>query len=87
MVDTQPPRPPLVGVPWPVSPGEVVPRWSTESDLVCDIWSTDARMAREHARQAAAIAELARRRAVERGADPLGRGPDAAAVRPLALAH
>ncbi|WP_456580992.1 HNH endonuclease signature motif containing protein [Blastococcus sp. SYSU DS0510] len=56
---------------------------------MCDIWSADAHMAREYARQAAAIAELARRRSAERDADygPRGGpGPDSRAARPAALA-
>ncbi|MCF6507988.1 HNH endonuclease [Blastococcus sp. MG754426] len=77
------------GVPMPLLPGEVVPPDGGEFELVCDIWSADAHMAREYARQAAAIAELARRRSVERDADyrPRGRpGPDSRAARPAALA-
>ncbi|SEM09936.1 protein of unknown function, partial [Blastococcus sp. DSM 46786] len=80
---------PLDGVPMPLLPGEVVPPASAEFELVCDIWSADAHMAREYARQAAAIAELARRRSVERDADygPRGGpGPDSRAARPAALA-
>ncbi|MGY1985822.1 HNH endonuclease signature motif containing protein [Blastococcus sp. SYSU DS0669] len=77
------------GVPMPLLPGEVVPPASEEFELVCDIWSADAHMAREYARQAAAIAELARRRPAERDADygPRGGpGPDSRAARPAALA-
>ena len=83
------PRPPVDGEPVPVLPSEVVSRQSAELELVCDIWSADAHMAREHARQAATIAELARRRSVERDTDfgLRGRpGPDSRAMRPAALA-
>ncbi|MGY1724155.1 hypothetical protein [Blastococcus sp. SYSU DS0533] len=80
--------PPGDGVPMPLRPGEVVPPASDEFELVCDTWSAAAHMAREHARQAAAIAELARRRSVERDAataPAAGRGRYRAA-RPAALA-
>src|SRR3712207_9212212 len=79
------PAPPVDGEPVPLLPSEVVSRQSAELELVCDIWSADAHMAREHARQAATIAELARRRSVERDAafGPRGRpGPDSRAMRP-----
>ncbi|WP_089305500.1 HNH endonuclease signature motif containing protein [Geodermatophilus pulveris] len=76
-------------MPVPVLPSEVVLPECGELELVCDIWSADAHVAREHARQAAVVAELARRRSVERdtafGARG-GPGPDARAVRPAALA-
>ncbi|WP_051684373.1 HNH endonuclease signature motif containing protein [Blastococcus sp. URHD0036] len=81
--------PRLVGVPVAVSPSEVVSARSADLELVADIWSTDAHMAREHAKQAAVIAELARRRRVSRDADSGprgGAGQDAQAVRPAALA-
>ena len=83
------PRPPEDGEPVPVLPSEVVSPQLGEFELVCDIWSADAHMAREHARQAATIAELARRRSAERdtafGARG-GPGPDSRAMRPAALA-
>src|SRR5919107_5179560 len=83
------PRPPETGEPIPVLPSEVVSPELGEFELVCDIWSADAHMAREHARQAATIAELARRRSAERdtafGARG-GPGPDSRAMRPAALA-
>ncbi len=83
------PRPPEAGEPLPVLPSEVVSPQIGEFELVCDIWSADAHMAREHARQAATIAELARRRSAERdtafGARG-GPGPDSRAMRPAALA-
>jgi hypothetical protein len=77
------------GVPMPLLPGEVVPPASAEFELVCDIWSADAHMGREYARQAAAIAELASRRSAERDAcygRRGGPGPDSRAARPAALA-
>ena len=83
------PRPPRSGEPIPVLPSEVVPPECGELELVCDIWSADAHMAREHARQAATIAELARRRSAERDTDfgPRGGpGPDSRSMRPAALA-
>ncbi|NEK57054.1 HNH endonuclease [Geodermatophilus sabuli] len=89
MEDGGVPRPPEDGEPMPVLPWEVVSRQSGEFELVCDIWSTDAHMAREYARQAATIAELARRRSAERDAafGPRGGpGRDARALRPAALA-
>ncbi|MGK5170507.1 HNH endonuclease signature motif containing protein [Geodermatophilus sp. CPCC 205761] len=89
MEDGGVPRPPEDGVPLPVLPAEVVSPLVAELELVCDIWSADACMAREHARQAATIAELARRRSVERDAafGPRGGpGPDSRAMRPAALA-
>ncbi len=82
-----PPR--VDGDPIRVLPGEVVSAALSELDLVADVWSTDARMAREYAHQAAVIAELARRRRVERDADSGEHGrpaPDARALRPAALA-
>ena len=82
-------RSPHAGQPIPFAPSELVSSHESELELVADIWSSDAHMAREHARQAAAVAELARRRSVERDADlgPRGGpGPDARAVRPPALA-
>ncbi|MGR6965323.1 HNH endonuclease [Geodermatophilus sp. URMC 61] len=88
MEDGGVPRPPEDGEPMPVVPSEVVSPELAEFELVCDIWSADAHMAREHARQAATIAELARRRAVERDAafGPRGGpGPDSRAMRPAAL--
>ncbi|RBY83325.1 HNH endonuclease signature motif containing protein [Blastococcus sp. TF02A-26] len=87
-IGTAPP-PRVSGVPVPVLPGEVVSAALADLDLAAEIWSTDAHMAREHAMQAAVIAELARRRAVSRDADPGaggGPGPDTRAVRPVALA-
>ncbi|MBB3086643.1 DUF222 domain-containing protein [Geodermatophilus sabuli] len=89
MEDGGVPRPPDDGAPVPVLPSEVVSRESAELELVCDIWSADAHMAREHARQAATIAELARRRSVSRDAafGPRGGpGPDSRGMRPAALA-
>ncbi len=86
-VGVVPPR--VRGEEAPVVPGEVVSSGLTDLDVVADIWSTDARMAREHAHQAAAIAELARRRRVERDRDfgaRGGPGVDARALRPVALA-
>jgi hypothetical protein len=83
------PRPPVEGEPIPFVPWEVVSPQSGEFELVCDIWSADAHMAREHARQAATIAELARRRSAERDRDfgtRGGSGPDSRAMRPAALA-
>jgi hypothetical protein len=83
------PRPPEDGEPIPVLPSEVVSPELADLELVCDIWSADAHMAREHARQAATIAELARRRSAERDTafGARGRpGPDSRAVRPAALA-
>ena len=77
------------GEPMPLLPAEVVSPAMGEFELACDIWSADAHMAREYARQAAVIAELARRRSAERDADfgPRGGpGPDARAMRPAALA-
>jgi hypothetical protein len=89
MEDGGVPRPPVDAEPIPVLPSEVVSRQSAELELVCDIWSADAHVAREHARQAATIAELARRRSVSRDAafGPRG-GPglDSRAMRPAALA-
>src|SRR3954469_13096443 len=82
------PRSPQSGEPIPVLPSEVVSPLAAELELVCDIWSADAHMAREHARPAAHIAELARRRSVERDTayGPRGGpGPDARAMRPAAL--
>jgi hypothetical protein len=84
------PPPAHVGEPVVVAPSEVVSAAWGELDLVADVWSTDARMAREYAHQAAVIAELARRRAASRDADFGARGaagPDARAVRPAALAE
>jgi hypothetical protein len=78
------------GEPVLVLPGEVVSAAAGEWDLVADIWSTDARMAREYAHQAAVIAELARRRPVQRDAafGPRGAaGAQARAVRPAAPAE
>jgi hypothetical protein len=78
------------GEPVPILPSDVVPSSSGEFDLVADIWSTDARMAREHAVQAAAIAELAHRRPAQRDQDfgPRGgAGPDSRARRPDSLAE
>jgi hypothetical protein len=89
MEDGGVPRPPQDGEPIPVLPSEVVSPELAELELVCDIWSADAHMAREHARQAATIAELARRRSVERDTavgSRGGPGPDSRAVRPAALA-
>src|SRR3954469_11063646 len=83
------PRSPQSGEPIPVLPSEVVSPECGELELVCDIWSADAHMAREHARQAATIAELARRRSAERDTAFGGRGgpgPDSRAIRPAALA-
>jgi len=77
------------GEPIPFVPAEAVSPSAAELELIADIWSSDAHMAREYARQAAAITELARRRAIERDADfgPRGGpGPDSLAIRPLALA-
>src|SRR3954447_5584008 len=88
MEDGGGPRPREEGEPIPVLPSEVVSPLAAELELVCDIWSADAHMAREHARQAATIAELARRRSVERDTafGPRGGpGPDARAMRPAAL--
>ncbi|WP_456565608.1 HNH endonuclease signature motif containing protein [Blastococcus sp. SYSU D00695] len=56
----------------PVLPSEVVSAAVGDVDLVADIWSTDARMAKEFAVQAATVAELARRRGVG-GARAAGR--------------
>jgi hypothetical protein len=84
------PPPRVSGEPVLVLPGEVVSAAAGEWDLVADIWSTDARMAREYAHQAAVIAELARRRPVRRDAafGPRGAaGAQARAVRPAALAE
>ncbi|RBY85560.1 HNH endonuclease signature motif containing protein [Blastococcus sp. TF02A-30] len=89
MEDGAVPPAPELGEPIPVLPAEVASPRSAEFELVCDIWSTDARMAREHAWQAATIAELARRRSVERDAasgDRGAAGPDTRAARPAALA-
>jgi hypothetical protein len=89
MEDGGVPRPPQSGEPIPFMPSEVVSPECGELELVCDIWSADAHMAREHARQAAVIAELARRRSAERDTDfgPRGGpGPDSRAMRPTALA-
>ncbi|RBY78969.1 hypothetical protein DQ238_11390 [Geodermatophilus sp. TF02-6] len=83
------PRSPEEGEPVPVLPSEVVSPQLGELELVCDIWSADAHMAREHARQAATIAELARRRRAERDTafgTRGGPGPDSWAMRPAALA-
>ncbi len=80
---------PQRGEPIPFVPSELVSSHESELELVADIWSSDAHMAREYARQAAAVAELARRRGVERDADlgPRGGpGPDTRAVRPPVLA-
>jgi hypothetical protein len=84
------PPPRVSGEPVLVLPGDVVSAALGELDLVADIWSTDARVAREYAHQAAVIAELARRRPVQRDAafGPRGGpGADARAVRPAALAE
>jgi hypothetical protein len=81
-------RAPEDGKPFPILPSEVVPRDEAETELLHDIWSADAHIAREHARQAAVVAELARRRAAERDAafgSRGGPGPDARARRPAAL--
>lgn len=81
--------PPPAGGSIPFVPTDLMSEESSELEIVADIWSADAHMAREHARQAAAIAELARRRTIERDADlgPRGGpGRDAAAMRPPALA-
>ncbi|MDP9459012.1 MAG: hypothetical protein M3Q22_01760 [Actinomycetota bacterium] len=89
MEDGGTPRPPQSGEPIPVLPSEVVSPQIGEFELVCDIWSADAHMAREHARQAATIAELARRRSAERDTafgSRGGPGPDSRAMRPAALA-
>ncbi|TKJ33370.1 hypothetical protein A6V29_16120 [Blastococcus sp. CCUG 61487] len=70
-------------------PADLMSPGSSELEIVADIWSADAHMAREHARQAAAIAELARRRSVERDADfgaRGGPGHDSRAVRQPVLA-
>src|SRR3712207_3775914 len=89
MEDGGVPRPPEDGEPIPVLPAEVVSPQLGDFELVCDIWSADAHVAREHARQAATITELARRRSAERdtafGARG-GPGPDSRAIRPAALA-
>ncbi len=82
-----PPR--VDGEPICVLPGDVVSAGLTELDLVADVWSTDARMAREYAHQAAVITELARRRRVARDTDSGARGGagrDALAARPAVLA-
>jgi hypothetical protein len=82
-------RPPGEGELIPFLPSEVVSPQSAELELVRDIWSADAHMAREHARQAATIAELARRRSIERDAafGPRGGpGPDSRVMRSAALA-
>ncbi len=63
------PRSPDEGELIPFLPSEVVSWAAAELELVADIWSADAHMAREYARQAATIAEMARRRAVERDAE------------------
>jgi hypothetical protein len=84
------PPPRVAGVPVPVLPSEVVSAVWADLDLAAEIWSTDARLAREHARQAAVITELARRRQASRDADfgPRGGpGSDARASRPAALAE
>jgi hypothetical protein len=83
------PRPPEDSEPVPVLPSEVVSPELGDFELVCDIWSADAHVAREHARQAATIAELARRRSADRDAAfgaRGGSGPDSRAMRPAALA-
>src|SRR3712207_7674348 len=88
MEDGGVPRPPAAGEPLPVLPSEVVSPQIGEFELVCDICSADAHMAREHARQAATIAELARRRSSQRDTAfgfRVGPRPDLRAVRPAAL--
>ncbi len=84
------PGSPLDGEPIPFVPSEVTSEETSELELVADIWSADAHMAREYARQAAVIAELARRRSVERDADFGPRGGPGRSSRagcPAALAH
>ncbi|RBY79245.1 HNH endonuclease [Blastococcus sp. TF02-09] len=81
--------PPVDGEPMPFVPSELGSAYDTDLELVADIWSSDAHMAREYARQAAAVAELARRRTVEWDADFGSRGApgvDSRAMRPPALA-
>src|SRR5918994_7993326 len=89
MEDGGMPRPPEDGELIPVLPSEVVSPQLGEFELVCDIWSADAHVAREQARQAATIAELARRRSAERDTafgSRGGPGPDSRVMRPAALA-
>ena len=64
------PRPPADGAPVLVLPDDRASGLS-ETELVADIWSAQARQAREHAMELSAIAELAHRR---RRADPMARG-------------
>ena len=64
------PRPPVDGVPVPFVPDDLAPELS-EMELVADIWSAQARQAREYAMELEAIARLARRR---RRADAMARG-------------
>ncbi|MDK3258497.1 HNH endonuclease signature motif containing protein [Blastococcus capsensis] len=65
MIDPDPERPPLDGVPIRDVPDTVAPGLS-DLELVADIWAADARESRYAAQRAEAIAALARRRAVER---------------------
>ncbi|MCV2492033.1 13E12 repeat family protein, partial [Geodermatophilus sp. YIM 151500] len=74
--------------PAPVLPDDLAPA-AGEVELVADIWSADARAARQHALLTLAVARLARRRRRERLASPTGRGGpgvDTRATRAPALA-
>ncbi|MGY1593898.1 HNH endonuclease signature motif containing protein [Geodermatophilus sp. SYSU D00708] len=91
MLDTQPPRPPDPGVPVDVRPGDLGGPGS-ELEHVADIWAADAAAARAAAELAVWIAQLARRRRIDRQqADvevgPAGRpGRDTLDRRPPCLA-
>lgn len=64
----EPPRAPEEGDPIPWVPDTDAPGLS-DFELVADIWTADARVARHAAQRAEAITALARRRSIERDRD------------------
>ena len=64
-MDSEPDRPPELGVPIHVRPEDLAPALS-ETELVADIWAADAREARHVAERAVSVAHFARRRRRQR---------------------
>jgi hypothetical protein len=65
VLDTQPPRPPETGDPVLVRPADLLGPGG-ELECVADIWAADARAARAAAELAVWVAQLARRRRIDR---------------------
>jgi hypothetical protein len=87
-MDIEPERAPEQGEPIPVLPEDLAPALS-ETELVADIWASDAREARHVAERAVSIARLARRRRRQRAQEfgPNGNpGLDSRYRQPVVLA-